>query len=106
MLQIQTYVLKSNPDEDRTLSVKYLIHDRNMAYAFIFFNINKSKVEEVVDKQIFSATDFDAVDRLITSGIASFHGAVEAHHQNEKHRDLFNNIEKDANTSSRRPSHS
>lgn len=26
-----------------------------------------SKVEEVVDKQVFSATDFDAVDRLIST---------------------------------------
>lgn len=31
-----------------------------------------SKVEEVVDKQVFSATHFDAADRLINTATTSF----------------------------------
>ncbi|PNP37339.1 hypothetical protein TGAMA5MH_10716 [Trichoderma gamsii] len=84
------------PNTESVLSLKLLIRDGNVSYPFAYIEINMSKLEEVVSTQVFSTTDSDAINRLITPGIQSFPGAVEVINPEEKHRDLFNDVEESA----------
>ncbi|PON20743.1 hypothetical protein TGAM01_v210344 [Trichoderma gamsii] len=84
------------PNTESVLSLKLLIRDGNVSYPFAYIEINMSKLEEVVSTQVFSTTESDAINRLITPGIQSFPGAVEVINPEEKHRDLFNDVEESA----------
>lgn len=80
------------PNTESVLAIKCIIRDGDLPCAFAFFNISMSRLEEQIDIAQFPTSDVAAINQLVSAGIASFEGAVEAKHKDEKHRDLFEDI--------------
>ncbi|KAM0469717.1 hypothetical protein ACHAPX_010298 [Trichoderma viride] len=70
------------PNTERVLAVKLMVRDGNMSYPFAFFDINMSKLVETVHTQVLEKCFLPDV--------------VEATHQKDRHRELFNEIPDDA----------
>lgn len=80
------------PNTESTLLLKLMVRDGNMSYTFAFLNINMSKLVEVVKTQVFATTDEAAINRVLSPGTPSFPDVVEAHHRDDRHREVFDGV--------------